>query len=82
MKYKVNYNKDCLKYLKKLNRETQLRIIKAINELPFGDIKKLKGSSSYYRLRIGDYRVIFDREDSNFAIKVIQIASRGDVYKK
>ena len=35
MKYNIEYDKRCLKYLKKLDKDDQLRIIKAINELPF-----------------------------------------------
>ncbi len=37
MKYNIQYDKRCLKYLKKLSKDNQLRIIKAINELPIGD---------------------------------------------
>ncbi len=41
MKYNIKYEKKCLKYLKKLDRDTQLRIIKAVNQLPLGDVKKV-----------------------------------------
>lgn len=41
MRYNIKYEKDCLKYLKKLDRNTQVRIINAINQLPVGDVKKL-----------------------------------------
>ncbi|WP_281420479.1 type II toxin-antitoxin system RelE family toxin [Tissierella simiarum] len=41
MKYNIRYEKRCLKYLDKLDRNMQLRIIKAINQLPLGDVKKL-----------------------------------------
>lgn len=44
MRYNIQYEKRCLKYLKKLDKNTQLRIIKAINELPFGDVKRLQGN--------------------------------------
>ena len=40
MKYKIRYEKDCLKYLKKLDRNTQVRIINAISQLPFGGCEK------------------------------------------
>lgn len=41
MKYSIGYDKSCLKYLKKLDKKNQIRIIKAINELPLGDVKRL-----------------------------------------
>jgi mRNA interferase RelE/StbE len=81
MKYNIKYAKDCLKYLNKLDRNIQIRIIKGINQLPFGDVKKLQGSSEDYRLRIGDYRIIFSKDSEKSLIIVIEIAPRGEVYK-
>lgn len=80
MRYNIQYNKRCLKYLKKLGKTNQLRIIKAINELPFGDVKRLQGDNPNYRLRIGDYRVIFSKNEEKWIILIIEIGPRGDVY--
>lgn len=80
MRYNIQYNKKCLKYLKKLGKTNQLRIIKAINELPFGDVKRLQGDNPNYRLRIGDYRVIFSKDEEKWIILIIEIGPRGDVY--
>ncbi|MEM5818669.1 MAG: type II toxin-antitoxin system RelE/ParE family toxin [Desulfitobacterium hafniense] len=68
--------------LKKLDRNTQVRIINAINQLPFGDVKRLQGSSANYRLRVGNYRIVFNKDDENILIRIIKIASRGEAYKK
>ena len=57
----ISYSKQAEKFLKKQTEETRNRIRKAINNLPRGDIKKLQGRNSY-RLRVGDYRIIFDRD--------------------
>ena len=81
MRYKIKYEKDCLKYLKKLDRNTQVRIINAITQLPFGDVKKLQGNISDYRLRVGNYRIVFSKDDENIMISIIKIAPRGEVYK-
>lgn len=80
MRYKIKYEKDCLKYLKKLDRNTQVKIINAISQLPFGDVKKLQGSIADYRLRVGNYRIIFSKDDKNIIISIIKIAPRGEVY--
>ena len=80
MRYNIQYNKKCLKYLKKLGKTNQLRIIKAINELPFGDVKRLQGDNPNYRLRIGDYRVIFSKDEEKWIILIIEIGPCGDVY--
>ncbi len=82
MKYKIQYNKKCLKYLKKLDKNNQLRIIKAINELPYGDVKRLQGGNSNYRLRVGSYRVLLSKNDEKLLILIIEIGSRGDIYNK
>ncbi|NLC04303.1 MAG: type II toxin-antitoxin system RelE/ParE family toxin [Tissierellia bacterium] len=80
MKYNIQYDKRCLKYLKKLSKDNQLRIIKAINELPFGDVKRLQGGNRNYRLRVGDYRIIFSKDDEKLSVLIIEIGQRGDIY--
>lgn len=82
MIYKIKYEKDCLKHLKKLDRNTQIRILNAINRLPFGDVKRLQGNTGDYRLRVGSYRIVFSKDDENLIISVIEIAPRGEIYKR
>ena len=53
-------------------------ILKNESLMPLGDIKKLQGQNGY-RLRIGDYRVIFDRDGNILYIE--KIDNRGQVYK-
>lgn len=82
MKYDIKYEKRCLKYLKKLDKNTQFRIVKAINELPLGDVKRLQGNTESYRLRVGNYRIIFCKDDESLIILVLEIGPRGEVYNK
>jgi mRNA interferase RelE/StbE len=44
-----------------------------------GDVKKLKGSRSQYRLRVGDYRVLFELEGRN--VMVYAVGARKDIYR-
>lgn len=74
----IRYSKQALKFLRKQDSETQKRIIEAINKLPIGDVKKLQGRNGY-RLRVGSFRIIFDR-DGNI-IYVGEIENRGQIYK-
>ena len=70
MEYKIEFEKAAEKFIKKQNPKVQQKLISLIEQLPVGsDIKKLKGYENYYRLRVGD-------------IKVININNRGDVYKQ
>ena len=72
-------HKDAEKYLSKLSHKQIIRILTAINKLPAGDVKRLKGREPEMRLRVGDYRVIFEERDN--IIYVLAIGNRGDVYK-
>jgi mRNA interferase RelE/StbE len=45
------------------------------------DVRKMAGEADSYRLRIGDYRVIFNREAGQVAV-VTRIGHRRDVYRR
>lgn len=75
----IQYSKQAIKFLKKQDPSTRRRLVNAINAIPDGDIIKMQGQTSY-RLRIGDFRVIFDRFGNILYIE--KIDNRGQVYKK
>jgi mRNA-degrading endonuclease RelE of RelBE toxin-antitoxin system len=78
----VLYSKSSLKYLSKLQTEVQKSIVTAVDRLPeSGDIKKMRGRAikHLYRLRVGRFRILFIREEA--VIKVVDIDTRGDIYK-
>jgi len=56
--------------------------LKAIYGIPNGNIKVLQGYENFYRLRVGDYRVIYRIDDNELIIIVLKIGSRGDIYKE
>lgn len=76
--------KQAEKYLQKLSSVDQKRIIKAlkllIEDKNLTDIKPLKGRSEW-RLRVGDFRILYREDQENQAYIVTKIKSRGDVYK-
>ena len=74
----IKYSKQALKFLKKQDTITQKRILNAISVLPKGDVKALQGKDGY-RLRIGDYHVIFNDIDNIIFIRMI--GNRGQIYK-
>ena len=75
------YSKTSVKAIKEMDKKTKLRIKSAIEKIPDGDIKPLRGSQSLYRLRVGNMRIVFSYPDENTAL-IEKIAPRGDVYKK
>ena len=60
------------------------RIIRAIEELienpESKDVRKLKGTP-YYRMRVGDYRVIFDLQKKELVILILSLGNRKNIYK-
>ncbi len=85
MSYQVEISKGALKQLRKLSPELQERIQVKINNLateprPDG-VKKLKNRENGYRIRIGDYRVIYDIFDDILLIVIVRIGHRGNIYK-
>lgn len=74
----IQYSKQAIKFLCKQDKATRIRIVNAINTMPSGDVKKLQGVPGY-RLRFGDYRIIFDRKGD--IIMIEKIDNRGQAYK-
>ncbi len=74
----IVYSKAAMKFLLKQDIPTRIRIVEAIEKLPLGDVKKLQGITGY-RLRIGNYRVIYDQY--GHIINIIDIGNRGQIYK-
>ena len=74
----IEYSKQAVKAINRMDSFTKRRIKNAIEKLPSGDVKKLKGHTNSYRLRVGDYRVLYD---INQNIEITNILPRGDAYK-
>ena len=86
MFYQIVIKKQADKKLKSLRTNDRARIVEKIYWLgqdpddPRLDIKKLAGDP-YYRLRVGDWRVLFDRQEEIKVIAIEKIKPRGDAYK-
>lgn len=80
-KWEIEFLKSANKDLKKLDKQTHQRIGKELEllslESPTCDVKKLKTRANTWRLRIGDYRVIFQRNKDRATILVLEIARRS-----
>lgn len=65
-----------------MGRKDRQRIAAAIGQLPEGDVKRLQGSERLWRLRVGEWRVIFDRRTREKVIDVLAIRPRGRAYRR
>ena len=81
--YIIEWKEHALQNIEKLEISVGKRIFKKIDELAqnpfFKDIKKLKGSDDF-RLRVGDYRVIFSIEKN--VITILKIGHRKNIYDR
>ncbi len=84
MIYETELSRPAVKALKKLPRHISARIFRKIELLGNNprpkDAKKLVGLNSY-RIRVGDYRVIYDIHDGKLTVLVIGVGHRKDVYR-
>ena len=84
--YKITYTTQAAKKLLKMPRDIARRIrekLEQVAEDPFASIpnaKKLQGRIGY-RLRVGDWRVIYEINKDEIVIIVLRIAPRGEVYR-
>ena len=80
----IEFEKSAKKFIAKQPPEQQKRLLKAINGLPEnGDIKKMQGYKTLYRLRVGDYRVLYsvNKNGDLVVVTVSDVDNRGQVYK-
>ena len=84
--YKIEFKRSAKKELSKLPQKDQVLILKAIKRLsddplPSGS-KKIVGSELTYRIRIGNYRVIYNLYNKELTIEVVRIGHRKNIYQK
>lgn len=81
---KILFVRSAEKELLRLNKSLGQRILKRISSLgdnPYGqNSQKLEGSDGY-RIRIGDYRVVYTIDKKNQTILIIKIGHRREIYK-
>lgn len=74
--------KRAKKFLDKLPMNEKKRVVAAIEKLPESEnVKRLKGYDGIYRLRVGDYRIIYTIDNGELIITVIDAGNRGQIYK-
>ena len=84
--YTILFRKSARKEFQKLPKKIQSKVTEALMFLslnPYTEllqIKKLKGPEDLYRIRIGNYRVIYTIENKKLTVIVVKIGHRKEVY--
>ena len=86
MKYRIEFKRSAAKALKKIPKSDQKRIgskIDSLSEkLPDPATTKMKGDNPFHRIRVGDYRIIYEIHGDILVIMVLKIGHRKDVYRR
>lgn len=83
--YKIEWKNSAYKELQKLPQLTITRVVAAVSDLsddpfPHG-VKKLVGSEYSYRIRIGDYRVVYEVFENRLVVEIVRVRHRKDAYR-
>ncbi len=83
--FQIEWKQSALKELQKLPRQIIPRIVAAVGDLsqnpyPHG-VRKLVGSERSHRIRVGEYRVIYEVFENKLVIEIIRVRHRKDAYR-
>lgn len=86
MPYRIEFSPAAARQFRKYDRPIQERLQKTIDSLaaiprPAG-AKKLEGEKDLYRVRSGDYRVVYQIKDRILLVLVVRIGHRKDIYRE
>ncbi len=86
MPYRIEFASAATREFSKLAKGLQQRIASKIDALasqprPRG-VEKLEGQERRYRLRVGDYRVIYEIQDKVLIVLIVRIGHRREVYRR
>ena len=83
--YVLRFKNSAAKEFRGLSGELRLRVGEAVDRLslnprPEGMVK-LKGGDNLYRIRVGDYRVVYTIDDKEKVIVIMRVRHRRDIYQ-
>lgn len=85
MGYRIDFTSDARKHLATLPRKIQEQIGRKIDALADnprpGQSKRLAGADYLYRVRSGDYRIVYQVEEEVVTVLIVRIGNRRDVYR-
>jgi mRNA interferase RelE/StbE len=84
-RYNVVVQRNAQKQLNGLPRQSQARVMRAIDGLSIDPrppgVVKLSGEENLYRVRAGDYRIVYSIQDAALLVLIVKVGDRKDVYR-
>ncbi|MDZ7831512.1 MAG: type II toxin-antitoxin system RelE/ParE family toxin [Desulfobacterales bacterium] len=85
MNYRIEVKRSAAKALKKIPQADKKRIADKIDSLaedmPNPDTTKMKGNNPFHRIRVGNYRIIYEIQEDVLLILIVKIGHRKDIYR-
>ncbi len=89
MAWQIEFDPDALKDLRKLDRPIQIRLVGFLrtrvssltNPRDIGEALSGQRLGSYWKYRVGDWRIICDIQDQKILVRVLRIGNRREVYR-
>lgn len=84
-RFGIRYTSAAAKQIRKLDKAAQVRVLKAVEILsdtprpPLG--KQLVGGEGEWRIRTGDYRIIYEIHDQELLVLVVKVGHRKEIYR-
>ena len=83
--YRIEWKSSAVRELKQLDRQMIPRVFEAVQDLgsnPFpSGVRKLRGGEHSYRIRVGDYRIIYEVYEKESLVEVSRVRHRREVYR-
>ncbi len=85
MTYQIEFSRQAARQFRNLPSQIQQRLKSRIDSLaamprPHGS-EKLSGADQLYRIRVGDYRIVYAVEDNRLFVLVVKVGHRREVYR-
>ena len=85
LSYRIQFKNSAAKSLKKIPKTDRIRIVEKIDSfaenLPNPDNTKMKGNNPFHKVRVGDYRIIYEIQNDILLVLVVKIGNRKDIYR-
>ena len=85
MSYRIEVKSSAAKTLKKIPKADKKRIVDKIDSFaespPNTDTTKMKGNSPFHKVRVGNYRIVYEIQEDVLLILVVKIGHRKDIYR-
>ena len=89
MTWQIEFDPDALKELKRLDRPVQIRLVAFLRDrlAPLDDPRSLGEAlsgarlGSYWKYRVGDWRIVCDIQDQRVVVRVLRLGNRREVYR-